>query len=61
MIRAFTVSVSAPNRSSPLPGASGHVSALGRARLHAEQIGCTPLEKTALSMAARVMNKVGET
>ncbi|KAF8357693.1 gfi-3, partial [Pristionchus pacificus] len=38
-------------------GASGHVSALGRARLHAEQIGCTPLEKTALSMAARVMNK----
>ncbi|GMR41081.1 hypothetical protein PMAYCL1PPCAC_11276 [Pristionchus mayeri] len=37
-------------------GSSGHLSALGRARVLAEELGCIPLEKIALSMAARVLN-----
>ncbi|GMT17479.1 hypothetical protein PFISCL1PPCAC_8776, partial [Pristionchus fissidentatus] len=38
-------------------GSSGHLTALGRARLLAEQYGCPMLEKIALAMAARVLNK----
>ncbi|GMS87789.1 hypothetical protein PENTCL1PPCAC_9964 [Pristionchus entomophagus] len=38
-------------------GSTGHLSALGRARLLSSQLGCPPLEKISLSMAARALNK----